>query len=270
MGLDTLVKKLNTRSKEITDGEYLINILDEALTKRNNENLRKPSQYYSPSSIGGCPRQLFYKRAGAEIDKTQNIEPKNILKGETGTDRHERIQQLLIYINDKLDYRFEWVDVREFIKDNELDYLDVISYDGLEALIVDTRYNIRFRVDGIIKIKDKFYLLEIKTDDTFRWQNRTSISPYHVMQGISYSLSFGIDRVMYLYEERNNYQKKAIKVIESEKDKEKVINKINKVEQHIEEETLPEKDLKSCRFCMYKTICKKDHNPLKGGQSELI
>mgnify|MGYP000232193150 CR=1 FL=1 len=270
MSLDSLINKVQTRTDDISDGQYFINILNEGVQKRNNANLRKPSTYYSPSSLGNCPRQLYYKRTDSPIDDKQDIETKNILKGETGTDRHERIQQLMIYINDELDYDFEWYDVRKFIEENELDYLDVVSYDGLEALIVDTRYHIRFRVDGIIKIKNKFYLLEIKTDDTFRWQNRTTISPYHTMQGISYSLSFGIDRVMYLYEERNNYQKKAIKVIESEKDKEKVVNKINKVEQHIEDETLPEKDLKSCRFCMYKTICKKDNNPLKGGQSELI
>lgn len=270
MGLDSLVQKLNTRSEKITDGEYLNNILDEALVKRNNANLRKPSQYYSPSSIGGCPRQLYYKRIGAPINDKQDIAPKNILKGETGTDRHERIQELLVYIDEELDYDFEWVDVREYVEENDLDYLEIVSYDGLEALVVDTRYKIRFRVDGIIRIKGREYLLEIKTDDTFRWQKRVNIAPYHKMQGVSYSLSFNINNVLYMYEERNNFQKKIIKVKEKEKDKQKLVDKINKIEKQIEEKELPEKDLKSCMFCMYTDICDKNKNPLKGEQNELI
>lgn len=264
MSLESLINKVQTRTDDISDGQYFVNILKEGVQKRNNANLRKPSTYYSPSSLGNCPRQLYYKRTGSPIDDKQDIEPKNILKGETGTDRHERIQELIVWLDENEDYDFEWLSVRNYIKEKGLNHLEVIKDDGLEALVVDKRYNIRFKVDGLLTIRGNTYLLEIKTDDTYRWKGRNKVSKYHRFQGYSYSLSFGIDRVLYIYEERNNFQKKPIHKKVTDEDRKELTDKIEMIEEHLEKGKLPKKDLTSCNFCMYKTICKKDYNPKEG------
>ena len=264
MGLDSLVQKIETRNKETDDATYLKNILNEAVVRRNNDNLRKPSKYYSPSGLGGCRRKLYYKRIEAPIDDKQDIIAKNILKGESGTDRHERIQSLMVYMDENYDYDYEWMDIPQFIENRGLDYLEVQGIDdtGYEALLLDKRYNLRFRVDGLIKLRSRYYLLEIKTDDTFRWQKRLSVSDYHDMQGICYSLSLGLNKVMYVYEERNEFKKKPIIKEIKESDRKQVIKKIKEVDDYVNRKELPKKDVDKCMFCLYTNICKKDINPV--------
>ncbi|MFW6016668.1 MAG: hypothetical protein ACOCRK_09540, partial [bacterium] len=67
MSLNDVIKKVQTRSKDTTHGRYVVNAIDEVTEKMFTENNRKPSQYYTPSSLDGCLRQNYYKRTGAPI-----------------------------------------------------------------------------------------------------------------------------------------------------------------------------------------------------------
>lgn len=57
-----------------------------------------------------------------------------------------------------------WVKPSDWIKQNKLDYLEVKDEGEFETLLYDTRYNIRFKCDGIIRYKGTYYILEIKTE----------------------------------------------------------------------------------------------------------
>jgi len=261
MGLDSLVTKIETRSKKLPDDEYLVNALNEVIVKEFGG--RTPSTYYSPSSLGKCLRNLYYKRNGVEVDPNLEQEVKNCEKAESGTDRHERIQDKLVKLgSEKYDeFNIVWVDVEEFIKNRQLDYLEVVSKDEYEALLLDHRYDLRFKVDGILKINGRYYILEIKTDNPDYWGRRTTPSSWHQLQTDCYSLSLGIKKAMYLYEERKDFQKKGIIKEVKEEKKDEIVEKIEIVEDYVERGELPPKDKTKCKFCKYPVKCARDYNP---------
>jgi len=262
MSLDTLVEKLATRSKDIPDEEYLVNAINEVTVQEFGG--RKPSTYYSPSGLDKCLRSLYYKRLGVDIDPNPDIEVKNCEKAESGEDRHERIQQKIVLASDKYDFDIVWVDVEKFIKRRGLDYLEVVFKDEYEVLLLDNRFDLRFRIDGLVKIKGRYYIIEIKTDNPDFWQRRTYVSKWHNMQGYCYALSLQLDTIIYLYEERKDFQKQPLVKKVSEEEKQKVVEKINKTEDYIQNEELPPKDISKCMFCDYKIKCKENYNPKEG------
>lgn len=259
MGLNSLLKKVETRTDDIPDGNYVVNVINEVTEKLFINSGHSPSKYYTPSSIGGCNRKNYYKKLGAPIDENPDVEVKNCKKANSGTDRHDRIQKKLIKA-EEFGFDVEWVDVRDYVQARGMDYLDIKGKYGKEYAIVDKRYNLSFKIDGLLKVKDKYMIVEIKTDDTYRWGRRQSISKYHEMQGYCYSLSLNIPFVLYIYEERNEFKLKPFEEKITDKQKQKVINKIEKVDGYVDKKQLPSKDLSSCKFCNYKDICKKDLN----------
>ena len=112
-----------------------------------------------------------------------------------------------------------------------------------------------------MKIRGRYYIVEIKTDNPDYWGRRTTPSSWHQLQTDCYSLSLGIKKVMYLYEERKDFQKKGIiKEVEA-KNEQEIVEKIKIVEDYVEKEELPPKDETKCMFCNYPDKCDKDYNP---------
>ncbi|MFW6017165.1 MAG: hypothetical protein ACOCRK_12060, partial [bacterium] len=114
--------------------------------------------------------------------------------------------------------------------------------------------------DGLLRVRDREMIAEIKTDDTHRWQNRRQISKWHKVQGYCYSLSLQVPYVLYIYEERNEFKLKYFEEKITDEQRQKVIDIISKVESYVDKNKLPVKDLSSCKFCKYKEICSQNIN----------
>lgn len=260
MSLNSLLKKLETRGQNISLGRYLTNAIDEVTEKEFTKRKRKPSQYLSPSSIDGCVRQNYYKITGAPIDDNIKQDVSNCKKANSGTDRHERIQNMIVKLND---YGFDirWVDLKEYVKVKGLTHLRVKGKHDNEYHLIDTKYNLSFRVDGLLKIKGEYVIIEIKTDDTYRFSRRTDIAKYHRVQGVCYSLALNINKVIYIYEDRNHFKLKPIEKIVHEEDWKEVVDMVDTVSIYKEDKVLPPKNIDSCKFCIYKELCSDDKNP---------
>lgn len=255
MGLDSLAEKVETRT-EHPDHQFLVGLLNEEIVKQGKKRSedRTPSHYYSPSGLGKCKRSLYYKRLKAPVNPNPNVSRENIDKQDHGTDRHQRLQHYLSSI-DHEDYQ------PLSVKDLNRDYLDIVSEEEYETLVVDTRYNLRFKVDWIANIRGTTYIIEIKTNNYFAHKDRTEESPYHTLQSVCYSLSLGINKVIYLYElSGGDFNKKSFLKIVTQEDRDKVLNKINQVEEYLSKNELPPKDTSNCKFCNYKHLCKQDQN----------
>jgi CRISPR/Cas system-associated exonuclease Cas4 (RecB family) len=223
-----------------------------------NEADRLPSNYYSPSGMN-CSRAMFYKSSGVSAEQEKkNMSTIGIL--ESGTDRHLRIQQY--FIKSKT---FKYLDVSSYIESqgDALKHLKVVrkSENGVETMVLDTRYGIQFLADGLIEYDGKIYVLEIKTETSYKYQSRKGIAPEHLTQGITYSICFGLDDILFLYECRDNCDKKIYHFKPTEQmKKDYVLDKIALCDEAKKTGIPPvvDRELMNCRYCKYKKRCQQD------------
>lgn len=248
-------------TKQVPISESFVADLKVAIEKRDSVNSRIPSKSYKPSSMK-CIRNMYFQIVGADVD-TEPVNSCLIGICESGTDRHERIQSAVCAMKD-FGIDCEYINVADFVKEHNLVDLEIKEQKGFETKLFNKRYNISFMCDGIIKYKGKYYILEIKTESIYKWQSRNEVAEEHISQGTAYSLSFGIDEVLFLYESRDTCDKKAFILEITPEMKMDLVSKIEECDQYVSKLTVPPKpqDLprKVCAYCGYKTQCKMAGN----------
>lgn len=253
-GLGNLAKMVNTATKDKTPAEQFLHDL-EATIKVSNPP-KKPRANYKPSMLGGCKRKTYFCKTGAEIDGAYPS-PSGVGIWESGSARHEIIQEYVTKMKEN-GYDWEWIDVAEFVETRKPKGTKVVQKQGMETKLYNEILELSFLCDGVIKHGGRYYLLEIKTESSFKFVKHSTAHPEHRIQSVCYSVGLGIDDVIFLYENRDVCTKKAagFKVTEEMK-QEYVIGRIEEINNHIANGTVPEKDTSSCRYCGYKTECKK-------------
>lgn len=219
----------------------------------------KPSRRYKPSCLH-CMRSMYYQLTGADLDK--QAEKSGDFYGicESGEDRHIRIQRAVSQMR-KYGCDCDFIDVEDYVKEHNLDLI-IESKKEFETKLYDSNRNVIFLCDGIIKYKDKYYILEIKTETSYKWMSRESADVYHKYQACAYSLELGIDDVIFLYENRDICTKKSFLVHVDDKDREEVAQRLSKCDEYVASKLVPPKDKditnKTCQYCEYKTVCRRD------------
>lgn len=226
-------------------------------TIQNCEEVREPSKAYKPSSLGGCLRNVYFQMTGAKLDGIPT-DYCSIGICESGTDRHETLQKYVARMSE-FGFDCEWVDVEEYVNTFKPEGTKVIRKQGMETKCFNEKYNLRFLCDGIVKYKGKYYILEIKTESTYKFSNHDEPHPAHKVQAATYSLAFGINDVIFLYENRDNTTKKAFLYEVSDADRQSVVDKIKYCDECIEKQTPPPKttNKKDCTYCDYKKHCRE-------------
>lgn len=262
MNLKALHKAIRQGSELSVEGKFLkwLQMTVEEIEKKDS---RKKSVYYKPSSLN-CPRQMFYYRKGtAVIDTPADCSMVGVC--ESGTDRHLRLQNAIKRIKE-FGYDCEYVDVEEFVKEHKPAGTVVIGKSGAETKCFNTIYQMSFMCDGILKIGGVYYVLEIKTENSFKFNSRFGVDEKHYNQAICYSILFGIDRVIFLYENRDILAKKSFLFNVTDKMKADLLARLAHVEQCLKDDILPERcaNDKPCRYCEYAKLCKLN----LGGKNE--
>lgn len=221
-----------------------------------NKRTYIPSKSFKPSGISSCKRSLYYELSGYYPD----IEPPDYaLTGicESGTDRHETIQN---YVMRMKNYHIdcEWIDVGQYIKENNIPDVTVISQQGNETKLYSSKYNLRFLCDGLIKYKGEYYILEIKTESANKFSQHTEPWAEHIQQATCYSMVLKVPRVMFLYENRDVCTKKGMLVTVTDLMIKTVEDIIWDVTDYVLDEILPPKEEDKCKYCKYKNQCRKD------------
>jgi len=255
-GFKNLAKMISNATKEKTPEQEFLYYLNEAIGRLDKETSRPPSQSYKPSSMGGCLRNCYFQVVGAKPDVKLTTDPQLVGMGQSGTARHEHIQTAISQMQ-RLGYDVEWIDVGDYLKLHPMSGTIVKERKGMETKLYNEVFNISFMCDGIIKLNGRYYILEIKTEVSFKFQVRMQPEPDHKIQSYCYSLCLGIDSIMFLYENRDVCQKKTFLVHVTPENKEEVVHKIETCNSHIENETVPPKETDKCKYCQYTEECKK-------------
>jgi len=224
-----------------------------------NKSKRKPSQTYKPSSMN-CIRAMYYQVVGAEVDTEP---PSYCMVGicNSGSDIHERVQRAVTRMKDN-GIDCEYVDVADYVRSRKLDYLEVKSKNGMETRLYHKDLNMSFLCDGIIRYQNHYYILEIKTEASFKWNNRTDVDVKHYNQGIAYSVAFDIPEVLFVYINRDVLDMKSYMFIPTDEMKQNLIDTISECDDYVKKQICPPKPdnlpRNACNYCCYKSVCKKE------------
>ena len=258
LNLTNLTKMVKGSTEEgVVDSQRFLLELEGSIEKTENQRHQKSgSLAYKPSSMN-CVRMMYYYMTDAAKDE-QAADCGLIGICESGTDRHERIQQAICDMKAN-GYDCEYINVADFV--NSIPDLIILEQKGYETKLWHQKLNLRFMCDGIIKYRGNYYILEIKTESSFKWQPRIGVDPSHHAQACTYSHVFGVKDVMFLYENRDTCAKKCFIYTPSEEEiRSLVLDKIADCNRHLEEKRVPSIPTnispKNCRYCLYKKTCK--------------
>ena len=113
-----------------------------------------------------------------------------------------------------------------------------------------------------IKYKGKYYILEIKTESSYKWRERTYVDDSHIQQAIAYSLNLCINDVLFLYECRDLCSKKCYLYTVTDKLRKEVLDTIKSCDDYVSIGVVPMKpqtvSKKTCQYCQYRKSCKMD------------
>lgn len=262
MNIQDVLDSMTTTSFE---DKFLANY-NKALEQKSKKTEQKtPFNYTRPSSLGKCPREIYYMRNQQPQEKESNTEWRYNLLGilESGTDRHERIQATLqemetmgILKNIDIEQATERARSRgvntEFVGWNE---------DRTEGRCKNNDYGIYFQPDGLLEYEGKTILFEIKTCSHFKFQKlKKQKKPFeeHLYQATAYALGLDVDQVLFFYEERGFTAHRLFLVDITKEMKQTVIDKLKYLDHCVKNEELPRAETDKCQYCKYKTLCASD------------
>lgn len=257
--LKNIYKLLDESQTETNAAESFVRDLKRSIELVDEQSSRAPSKTYKPSSMQ-CIRNMYYQRLGVNPDKG-NANACLIGICESGTDRHIRVQNAVTRMKDN-GIDCEYIDVEKFVTERNLQDIQVVSKQGAETKLFNSSYNMSFMCDGIIRYKRHYFILEIKTETSFKWVNRTGVDQSHYNQATAYSLSLELPEVLFLYINRDNCDMKAYVFEVTDAMRMNIASLINHCEECVMSETVPAKPedvpRKTCDYCNYKTQCRKD------------
>lgn len=263
--LKNIFNLIDTAKAELPPEQSFLNDLKRSIELTDEKNARPGSKTYKPSGMN-CIRQSYYVITGAEQDEA-NSSYISIGICESGTDRHERIQQAVLNMK-QTDMDCEYINVADFVRQRGLDeYLDIVkepdfSNNEYETKLFHKTLNMSFLCDGIIKYHNHYYILEIKTENSNKFFQRKGVDPSHYHQATAYSIAFGINEVLFIYECRDNCDKKAFMLKVTDDMKQELLGYIEICDDYIKHMRVPPKPddvaKKTCSYCSYKGRCNKD------------
>lgn len=257
--LRNVMSLIDTASAGIKTEDAFLNDLKRSIEESDMKSRTgKPSQTYKPSSMH-CIRNMWFQVTGAEPDSSRNSYT-GIGIVQSGTDIHNRIQTAIEHMKDN-NIQCEYVDVEAFISENKLDNLQIREKYMHELKLYHKSLNISFMTDGIIHYKNRYYILEIKTEISSKWYSRDGVDPKHYNQAIAYAIAFNLDDVIFLYISRDTLDMKAFMFHVTGQMKEDLIGKITECDGYAERGIMPPKpeglSRTVCNYCPYQSLCKR-------------
>lgn len=257
--LKNIMNLLDAAKDGQTVEQSFLNDLKRSIEMTASKNKRPGSKTYKPSGMG-CMRASYYTITGVV---PEGEEPSYVLEGicNAGSDIHVRVQTAVMGMQGN-DMDCEWVDVEQFVKDRNLTDLEVVDHTPTETKLYNKRYNISFLCDGIIKYKGEYYILELKTETSYKWTNRRDVDPKHHNQATCYSLCFGLDKVIFVYISRDMLDMKAFMLNVTGEMKNDLVGYITTCDDYITKNKVPPKPEdagpRKCQYCGYRAQCRRD------------
>lgn len=230
--------------------------LKRSIELTDKKQFRKPSPTYKPSSMN-CIRNMWYQVMNTDVEPDSNYALIGICN--SGSDIHERIQTAvnLMCTNDM---DCEYIDVADYVISRGLDNIEIVSKQGMETKLYHKDLNMSFLCDGIIRYRGQYYILELKTESSYKFISRKGVDPSHYNQGTAYSIAFNIDNVIFVYISRDNLDMKAYMFTPTSDMKQDLIGRITECDGYVARNECPpipeDVSKKSCTYCNYAKRCK--------------
>lgn len=254
--LRNVMRLISEETQDIPAEQQFLADLKRSIELTANSNTKIPSKTYKPSSMS-CIRSMYYQVTGTQPDKNDSS---YTLVGicNSGTDIHVRIQTAVAEMkNNGIDC--EYIDVGEFVKNRNIPDLEIIEKSGMETKFWNKKLNMHFLCDGVIRYKGKYYILELKTETSYKWQTRMSVNEAHYDQATAYSVSLNLDNVLFVYISRDTLDMKAFMLTVTSDMKQDLIGKIEECNDYVSKgEVPPRPEEVKCTYCAYKGACWKN------------
>lgn len=258
--LKNVCRLIEAVKSELPPEQEFLTDLKRSIEMEASRDARKPSKTYKPSSMN-CIRNMWYQVTGHEQDPTETT---YALVGicNAGTDIHERIQKAVANMKcNGIDC--EYVDVASYVRDRGLDnYIEIISQQGMETKLYHKTLNMSFLCDGIIRYHGHYYILELKTESSYKWQSRKGVDPKHYMQGTAYSVAFDINEVIFVYITRDVLDMKSFMFVPTDDQKTELVGRITECDEWVAKLKCPPKPdnvpKSACEYCSYRITCRNE------------
>lgn len=259
-----VLRLINETTEQLSTEQSFLKDLERSIELDDSKNKRAPSRTYKPSGMN-CIRASYYQIMGLPADEgTSSYMIIGICN--SGTDTHLRIQSAVNSMkNNGMDC--EYINVADYVKSRGLAYLDIkqkpdFKNGEFETKLYHKTLNMSFLCDGIIKYKNKYYILELKTESSFKFMNRKDVDANHYKQATAYSLALNIEDVLFVYINRDLFDMKAFMFTPTKQMKDELVSYINECDGYVERMITPPKpeqaSPKFCQYCAYHNQCKKD------------
>lgn len=257
--LKNVMRLIEDVSESLPPEKNFINDLKRSIELSAMDSSRKPSQTYKPSSMN-CTRQMVYQVLGKDVtDGGMSYTSVGIVN--SGSDIHIRMQN---YINDMKNHNMdcEYIDIEDFIKSRDIQGIEIRGKSGIETKLYHKDLNMSFMCDGIIRYKNRYYILELKTETSNKFFARNGVDPSHYNQATAYSIAFGLNEVMFVYISRDTLDMKAFLFNVTDEMKHNLVGRIEYCDGYAKNFLIPPKPLdverKTCTYCGYKELCARD------------
>lgn len=259
-----VLRLLHEEAEHLPPEQNFLKDLERSIELDDEKNKRLPSRTYKPSGMN-CIRASYYQIMGIEPDQGSSSYV-GIGICNSGTDIHLRIQSAVNRMKaNGMDC--EYVNVADYVQSRNLDYLEIRKEPNFEQCEFETKLyhkllNLSFLCDGIIKYKGHYYILELKTESSYKFMNRKATDPGHYNQATAYATVLGIDDVLFVYINRDLLDMKSFIFTPTTEMKENFVSYINECDGYVARMVAPPKpeqaSAKFCQYCGYRTQCRKD------------
>lgn len=236
----------------------LIATINSAIDSRVYDNSVAPHKpVYAPSSAF-CDRKIWFRLRGVNPDAPVSTDYYGEFVKMIGDACHVYVQSLL---KDAL--KEGWVDVAEYLRELDLQcklpYVYSTETAGYETHVSIEYPPICFSTDGIIRYRDKLYIVEIKSLEHSTFSEIFEPRAKDVSQTAAYQSLLYIDDVMYIYVDRLYGNVKCFEYHNSNTSFQALMAHCTKLKKMADAKVAPSKcDIPSaCAMCEYKKRCKE-------------
>lgn len=225
------------------------------------------SKNITPSKMACEVYEAFRLQGRPQAGEMESFESRGY--AESGNSRHQAIQKFL-----KENPNVEWIEPEEYIKENNLPF-DVeysfevsrlmrnhpdITLNEARDLLGDYEVKLKhknqplvFKLDGLIKYKDIYYILEIKTIG--RKDMADVPLDKHQPQGLTYSYLLKINHIAWVYESREDFKIKVVFQEVRPEEHQSIRNSLNNIIINQNNITKLHRETSKCQYCRYHYLC---------------
>lgn len=234
---------------------------------KNFERLPEGLIAFSPSSASACGRGLYFKGKKEQKDEIQRF-PYQRRWTRNASAVHEATQRDLLYCEKILKnpkFTVERLESGLPAWEQNIKTAKVIEHNGVKFVL-------NGMCDGILRFHpdDSKVLFEFKTKSTTIGTVGTyklkGIQEEHRIQAVAYSILFGIDEAVFMYESvaKDGWTKGADAKVDfrtfyvkiTEQDRQELLDRLSEIAKKYYNNEIPAKEDK-CFFCVYKSACER-------------